>query len=335
MAANVDQDSKKQRLLDDLLQSVKECQVRYGGKSELATENEGVIANLCIKFEAVLNHGLKTNVGQNSLKEKVANLIVDKPVKLSSWPFVRLHLNRHDLERFMLLKQVTTDNGRAKAWLRSSLNEHSLERYFHILITDHENLNNFYEPTAFMQDSERTSVLPQMAAGLSSVLFAIKIDSETLNQDNTTDILNNDSEEALLAMPSKKSSTINNSVINKKMIKKKGSAQVISFDEEEIKAKLLSVNSKDPANHSVITNHFDENSHRHFTQNNSISEQDRLPSPSMAFDDVHLDSRHASSSTNDDNDGYKSPSDALSFLSVDTSSGHDDSVTKLVNVILL
>ena len=51
----------------------------------------------------------------------------------------------------------------------------------------------------------------------------------------------------------------------------------------------------------------------------------------MAFDDVHLDStQHASSSNNnDDNDGYKSPSDALSILSVDTNSGHEDSVTKL------
>ena len=48
----------------------------------------------------------------------------------------------------------------------------------------------------------------------------------------------------------------------------------------------------------------------------------------MAYDDVHLDSRHASTSSFE-NDGYKSPTDALSILSVDTSSGNDDSVTKL------
>ena len=34
----------------------------------------------------------------------------------------------------MLLKFVKTDAGRARAWLRSSLNEHSLERYFHMMI---------------------------------------------------------------------------------------------------------------------------------------------------------------------------------------------------------
>ena len=50
---------------------------------------------------------------------------------------------------------------------------------------------------------------------------------------------------------------------------------------------------------------------------------------SMAFDDVHLDSTQPSSNNNEENDGYKSPSDALSILSIDTNSGHEDSVTKL------
>ena len=102
------------------------------------------------RFEAILNHGLKTDASSlSSLKEKVTNLVVTAPsanhVIKSPWPFIRLHLNRHELERYMLLKQVTTDLGRGKAWLRSSLNEHSLERYFHILISDKENLSQFYE----------------------------------------------------------------------------------------------------------------------------------------------------------------------------------------------
>ena len=50
---------EKQKLLDALLESVKKCQVRFGGKSELATESEDVIANLCARFEDICNHGLK------------------------------------------------------------------------------------------------------------------------------------------------------------------------------------------------------------------------------------------------------------------------------------
>ena len=32
----------RQKLMSELLSSVQQCQVRYGGKSELATENEEV-----------------------------------------------------------------------------------------------------------------------------------------------------------------------------------------------------------------------------------------------------------------------------------------------------
>merc|ERR1711981_321897 len=82
---------------------------------------------------------------------------------------------------YMLLKFVNTDPGRARAWIRSSLNEHSLERYIHHLISDIGNLSVSYEPWAFLRDEERASMLPTMASGLSSILFAITIDNTALN----------------------------------------------------------------------------------------------------------------------------------------------------------
>ena len=276
-------DKKKQSLLDDLLKSVKECQIRFGGKSELATENEDVISSLCSKFEAILNHGLKTNhdlalstsgaAGPgSSLKDKFTQFTAggspsspnNHLKKRSPWPFIRLHLNRHELERYMLLRQVTSDSGRAKAWLRSSLNEHSLERYFHILISDQDNLTQFYETFAFMKDTERVAVLPQMAAGLSSILFAIKIDNEALNHDH--DDVNTETSNDLVAVQKKK--------LVKKHQRKKSStaAQVISFDEEEIKAKLLSSVNKD----SPVIDH---EIHSYGGIRSSSDTMDRMPSP--------------------------------------------------------
>ena len=82
----------------------------------------------------------------------------------------------------MLLKCVNTDAGRGRAWIRSSLNEHSLERYMHLLISDVNALSRFYEAWAFLRDEERTSMLPTMASGLSSILFAITIDNAALNE---------------------------------------------------------------------------------------------------------------------------------------------------------
>ena len=275
-------DKKKQSLLDDLLKSVKECQIRFGGKSELATENEDVISSLCSKFEAILNHGLKSNnhdslSGGGSLKDKFTQFTGSPSPnnhlkkRSSPWPFIRLHLNRHELERYMLLRQVTSDSGRAKAWLRSSLNEHSLERYFHILISDQDNLTQFYETFAFMKDTERVAVLPQMAAGLSSILFAIKIDNEALNHD-PDDVNDTEKSNELVAVQKIKKPALNQV---KKHQRKKSStaAQVISFDEEEIKAKLLSSVNKD----SPVIDH-EIHSYGGIVRSSSDT-MDRMPSP--------------------------------------------------------
>ena len=44
------------------------------------------------------------------------------------WPFVSKHLTKHELERYNVLKHIWTDIGRGKAWIRSALNEKSLEK---------------------------------------------------------------------------------------------------------------------------------------------------------------------------------------------------------------
>ena len=52
----------------------------------------------------------------------------------------------------MLLKLINTDAGRGRAWIRASLNEHSLERYVHLFLEDLEILNQHYESWAFIRD---------------------------------------------------------------------------------------------------------------------------------------------------------------------------------------
>ncbi|XP_026636374.1 sorting nexin-29 isoform X2 [Microtus ochrogaster] len=50
-----------------------------------------------------------------------------------------------------------------------------------MLLADRTRLSTFYEDWSFVMDEERSSMLPTMAAGLNSILFAINIDNKDLN----------------------------------------------------------------------------------------------------------------------------------------------------------
>lgn len=51
---------ERQQLLTNLLDAVKQCQIRFGGRAELATESDARVAVLCSHLEAVLQHGLRS-----------------------------------------------------------------------------------------------------------------------------------------------------------------------------------------------------------------------------------------------------------------------------------
>lgn len=80
------------------------------------------------------------------------------------WPCIKEQLIWHEQERFGTLRKVHTDYGRGRAWLRAVLNERSLERHLHAVINP-DALSPFYEEWAFLLDQEKSSVLPNVAAG--------------------------------------------------------------------------------------------------------------------------------------------------------------------------
>lgn len=88
---------------------------------------------------------------------------------MAFWPCIKEQLTWHEQERFSVLKKVHTDYGRGRAWLRAVLNERSLERHLHAIL-DSSILSPFYEDWAFLLDQERSAVLPDVAAGITSIL---------------------------------------------------------------------------------------------------------------------------------------------------------------------
>lgn len=58
-APSVSHSDSRQQLQDDLLLAVKQCQIRFGGKTELATELDQYVSIICNCLESVLSHGLR------------------------------------------------------------------------------------------------------------------------------------------------------------------------------------------------------------------------------------------------------------------------------------
>uniref|UniRef100_A0A8C8H1F6 Sorting nexin 29 n=1 Tax=Oncorhynchus tshawytscha TaxID=74940 RepID=A0A8C8H1F6_ONCTS len=177
-------DAKRQHLLERLLDSVKQCQIRFGGRKEIASDSDSRVICLCAQFEAVLQHGLRKTRGlalTAAAIKQAAGFTSKTEAELTFWFYVKEYLNRHELQRFYSLRHISSELGRGRAWLRCALNEHSLERYLHTLLADRMRPGTFYEDWAFILDEERASMLPTMAAGLNSILFAIKIDNKDLN----------------------------------------------------------------------------------------------------------------------------------------------------------
>ncbi|XP_036368319.1 sorting nexin-29 isoform X2 [Octopus sinensis] len=181
--------AERQSLLTRLLDAVKQCQVRFGGRRELATDGDSRVSCLCAAWEAVLQYGLRySNKAFSALKQvseitglrKVTRFVDMEPYP-AFWQNIKEHLTKHEVQRFLLLKSINTDMGRGRAWLRASLNERSLERYMHMIIEKDDILSQYYEDWSFLRDQERSSMLPNMAAGLGSILFALIIDNPEIN----------------------------------------------------------------------------------------------------------------------------------------------------------
>lgn len=214
------------QLLQDLLSCVQNCQNRFGGKSELATEDDLRILQLCENWEKVLSHGIRTNLSNSAIQNLVTaglNLTFNiVNIGNSLWSYTCLHLTKHEKERFKILANINTPLGYFRAFLRAALNERSLERYLQSWVS-HGLLMEYYEEGSLLRDPEMSVVLPNMAAGLSSILFALSIDRPGLNESQQTSQVYKSELVIPLPMPMKSTNH-----------KRKPIRQVISFDKNDL-----------------------------------------------------------------------------------------------------
>ncbi|XP_011506155.1 PREDICTED: sorting nexin-29 isoform X2 [Ceratosolen solmsi marchali] len=239
----VDHAASRLKLQQDLLSTAKQCHIRFGGKAELATDSDACVTHLCNAFEQIFTHGLKISCTDklNSTLRQVSELVksggyLRSPESEAFWPCIREQLTWHEQERFSVLRKVHTDQGRGRAWLRAALNERSLERHLHAIVSP-EAVQPYYENWAFLVDQEKSSMLPNVAAGLTTILFAIRIDNEELNytlEENKIARCKNSHFEPIItaALPDPSMTSLKP--------RKKVQTHIISFDDDEIDNEVAS-----------------------------------------------------------------------------------------------
>ncbi|XP_059618479.1 sorting nexin-29 [Phlebotomus argentipes] len=207
-------ESSRRSLVHHLMTVVKDLQKRYGGKTELATESDHNVLRLCDSWEYALCHGLRMGSLLKSVSDLMSGVNQEPPV---FWAFAHQHMTTHERERFSSLRHVWTDRGKCRAFIRAALNERSLERYILMWLAD-SNLGLHYESWALIRDEEASNLLPTLAAGLSSILFAITVDSPDVNMMARREL----KVEPIIAVPKP---------VQPHPIRKPHKHQVIEFDE--------------------------------------------------------------------------------------------------------
>uniref|UniRef100_A0AC34R9A4 RUN domain-containing protein n=1 Tax=Panagrolaimus sp. JU765 TaxID=591449 RepID=A0AC34R9A4_9BILA len=107
---------------------------------------------ICNVIEAVFIHGLKDAFFLKGSR-------FSKYPEPNFWPFVSKFTHRSIKNQIGDLKQIKSEIGKARAWIRIVLNEGQLEHYISLLSKDVKQLENFYVKNAFLRDGERLEAL--------------------------------------------------------------------------------------------------------------------------------------------------------------------------------
>ncbi|KAH8276420.1 hypothetical protein KR018_005703 [Drosophila ironensis] len=181
---------RREDIFRRLQQSAHRIALDFSGK-ELATERHEAVQELCEALEDLLGYGLKqptTGLAFNAasflqnMQEMVSgNAGGSNNNEITFWEFCQAHLTPHERQRYVDLKQIWTNLGRGRAFLRSALNEKRLHSHLLTWLSDEEQLHRYYTPWSLLLNEEAARQLPEILDSLRDVLFALSVDTTELN----------------------------------------------------------------------------------------------------------------------------------------------------------
>ena len=124
-AAATAQTAAKNSILAAVSEAVSEVQYQYRNSDTDIPSND-ITARLCTSLEAVFVHGLKeTFLGRLSSRLSSKEAVVSSPKmpEPSFWTFALVFSHKQVISQVDSLTQVSSEVGRARAWLRLALND--------------------------------------------------------------------------------------------------------------------------------------------------------------------------------------------------------------------
>lgn len=142
---------------------------------------------LCDILEAIFLHGLKEPVAHKLRMFMQQNS--GQVSTLNFWKFVCKFTHKNVISQILELKQIKTDVGYCRVWVRMALNDGLLCSYIDAMTADHSTLESFYYQLAYLRDIEQPDIFKSYVQGLMAFQFELPYNSSVLNSWMNTPLL--------------------------------------------------------------------------------------------------------------------------------------------------
>ncbi|KAF8792088.1 Pleckstrin homology domain-containing family [Argiope bruennichi] len=169
--------SVRKNLTSELSKSIHAVQEQSLKKS-VVTDDESS-TGLCNVLEAIFIHGLK-----DKFIRKMSAVFGSNPEKIPEpqfWTAVCNFSHKNVISEIYSFKQVTSDVGRGRAWLRAALNDGLIASYVSNMLSDKSGLQKHYNNSAYLRDEEQSDIMKSLLEGLTEVKFELSCNSDSLN----------------------------------------------------------------------------------------------------------------------------------------------------------
>ncbi|KAH8377784.1 hypothetical protein KR093_007107, partial [Drosophila rubida] len=185
---------RREDIFRRLQQTAQQTSQHYSGKRELATERDDVVQELCEALEETFAYGLRQSLNISlsavTLFQNMHEIVLGGNANCGSgggggettfWDFCQSHLTPHERQRYEGLKQIWTNHGRGRAFIRATLNEKRLHSHVLTWLSDESQIQRYYTPWSLLLNEEAAKKLPDIIGSLQDVLFALNVENPELN----------------------------------------------------------------------------------------------------------------------------------------------------------